>query len=177
MARSRLDDLLQVHTFWLMDVVPTIQPPFFVFDGSMGFESVTAPEITLSETEIEDGNALVKRVVVGKGSVSKITLRRGVRYWDTEFWSWLSDAMRGKASPRKTLALLHLHKVGKTIAPSALFMGLSDQGYAVGRAWLLFNCLPSRYKAGSDFDAKGSEVSIAELDVTYEGFEEVNLAR
>ena len=44
------------------------------------------------------------------------------------------------------------------------------------RAWMLGGCLPTRYKPGSDFDASSGEISIAELDVAVESFEEVSLA-
>jgi hypothetical protein len=43
------------------------------------------------------------------------------------------------------------------------------------RAWLLHNCIPTRYKTGGDFDAKSGEVSIMELDVEPETFEEFAL--
>ncbi len=33
-----------------------------------------------------------------------------------------------------------------------------------GRVWVLGDCIPTRYKPGSDFDAKSGEVSIAELE-------------
>jgi T4-like virus tail tube protein gp19 len=44
------------------------------------------------------------------------------------------------------------------------------------RAWVLQGCLPTRYKAGSDFDASSGEISISELDLAVEGLEEVSLA-
>lgn len=44
------------------------------------------------------------------------------------------------------------------------------------RAWVLHGCLPTRYKVGSDFDAKSGEVSIAELDLKPELVEEISLS-
>ena len=44
------------------------------------------------------------------------------------------------------------------------------------RAWLLHNCVPTKYKAGSDFDAKSSDVSIMELELEPETFEEFALS-
>jgi hypothetical protein len=43
------------------------------------------------------------------------------------------------------------------------------------RAWLLKGCLPKRYKAGTDFEASSGEVSIMELEVEVERFEEYSL--
>jgi phage tail-like protein len=48
-------------------------------------------------------------------------------------------------------------------------------GRVPARAWVLHGCLPVRYKAGSDFDAKSGEVSIAELDLKPELIEEISL--
>lgn len=45
------------------------------------------------------------------------------------------------------------------------------------KAWLLYGCIPTRYKTASDFDASSSAVSLAELDLEYERFEEISLAQ
>jgi len=45
-----------------------------------------------------------------------------------------------------------------------------------GKAWRLYGCLPSRYKVGGDFDASSGAISIAELEVAYEYFDEISLA-
>lgn len=43
------------------------------------------------------------------------------------------------------------------------------------RAYVLHGCLPTRYKTGSDFDARSGDVSIAELDLKPELVEEISL--
>jgi hypothetical protein len=43
------------------------------------------------------------------------------------------------------------------------------------RAFILYGCVPSRYKSGSDFDASGSDVSIQELELEVEMMEQVGL--
>lgn len=43
------------------------------------------------------------------------------------------------------------------------------------RAWLLQGCLPQRYKAGTDFDATSSDVSIMELELAVESVQEYAL--
>lgn len=43
------------------------------------------------------------------------------------------------------------------------------------RAYVLHDCLPTRYKTGSDFDARSGDVSIAELDLKPELIEEISL--
>lgn len=44
-----------------------------------------------------------------------------------------------------------------------------------GRAWMLYGCLPTRYRSGSDFDASSSEVSIQEIELAVERFDEISL--
>jgi hypothetical protein len=41
---------------------------------------------------------------------------------------------------------------------------------------MLYGCLPVRYKPGGDFEASAGDISIAELDVEVEYFDEIGLA-
>jgi hypothetical protein len=34
-----------------------------------------------------------------------------------------------------------------------------------GRAWILYKCIPTKYKAGSDFDASSGDISIQECEL------------
>ncbi len=43
------------------------------------------------------------------------------------------------------------------------------------RAWLLQGCLPTKYKAGGDFEATSADVSIMELELAVESFQEFAL--
>lgn len=43
------------------------------------------------------------------------------------------------------------------------------------RAFLLKNCIPTRYKSGSDFDATSGQISIQEMDIQPELIEEISL--
>lgn len=43
------------------------------------------------------------------------------------------------------------------------------------RAWVLYNCIPSRYRASQDFNARSSDVSLMELTVEPEDIEEILL--
>lgn len=44
------------------------------------------------------------------------------------------------------------------------------------KAWMLYGCVPVRYKPGSDFDASSGAISIMDLDVEVEYFDEIGLA-
>lgn len=41
------------------------------------------------------------------------------------------------------------------------------------KCWMLYNCLPTRYKVGTDFDAMSSAVSVAQLELAPEMIEEI----
>jgi phage tail-like protein len=174
MPRRRVDDFLQSHLFWLMDVEPTIVPPNLVFQARSAFSAVSSPEISLEMTEVRDGNSPWVRKVVGKANAGPMTLQRGVQFHDDDFWQWITDALVGARSPRKTLALFHVHKLTKNVAPEAAFLTPGD--WATGRLFVLFGVLPVRYKAGSDFDATDASISIQELEIAVERIEEINLA-
>lgn len=56
--------------------------------------------------------------------------------------------------------------------------GLIDVGISSipGKVFMLFDCLPTRYKPGSDFDASTTAVSIEELDLQFGAFEEFSIS-
>lgn len=211
MARIRLFDYLQAYPFWLLDVSPTLEPPFFVFLPILGFQSITAPELTLETQDIVVGNSLFRKHKVIRAEVPPITLIRGAQFFDADYWRWIYMAAAGKSSLRRDLLLIHYmgysvfsslgFTAGIAAAEASLTligqMGLAASAGVVaaqaaaaafgsgvfkessripGRAWMLRHCLPTRYKVGSDFDAASGEVSLMELDVQPEYWEEISLA-
>ena len=68
--------------------------------------------------------------------------------------------------------------VGAAEAISGMTGGMVDVGITSipGKVYVLFDCLPTRYKVGSDFDASTSAVSIEEIDLSFSYFEEFSLA-
>ena len=63
-------------------------------------------------------------------------------------------------------------------AANSIITGATNLGVVriPAKAWLLVDCLPTRYKAASDFDASSSAISLQELDIEYERFDEIALA-
>ena len=94
--RLSLQDHLQVHPFWLMDValmssggVPILTPLF-------GFSTITAPEVTVELQEVSEGNWFWKsKVLKKKADVGNITLTRGATFHDVDFYSWIVNALAG----------------------------------------------------------------------------------
>lgn len=181
MARNRIADFMQNHRFWIMDVVPSATFPFLVLGAPLlGFQSITAPEYTADVDEIKQLNSMYKRSAYSGGGVSPITLTRGVLGYDDTMWQWMLRAIRGNDMTNRNLLLIHFTSISlketvanvasgllNSVTPADELPGGAWEGYAFlpGKAFLLWDCVPTRYKAGSDFDALGGGVSIAELEL------------
>ena len=181
MPRLRLFDKLQNFRFWLLDISPTLEPPFFVFLPLFGFQSISGPGMNLTTRDINQGNLVYPTSYVVRTEIDPIVLRRGASFYDSEFWNWASRVLKGEDGPRD-LMLIHFTGYSITTAlgagggpldlGSVISLGpLSFPLMVPARAWKLYKCLPTRYKVG-DFDATDSEVSINELEIKPEAFEE-----
>lgn len=181
-GKRRVFDRMQNHHFWLVDVSPTLFPPFFVLGAPLyGFNSMTMPEITLELQDVPQLNSFWAQHVYSGGSVGSITLTRGVQFFDSSFYDWvIGKAVKGLDVPYRNLLMIHY--MGADIR---MLTGLGNAGLGLegtfetlnvpGRAWLLFHCLPTRYKAGGDFDATNADVSIMEIDVQPLAIQEIVL--
>lgn len=98
MARNAITDLLQVNSFWLMDVAPIDQLAVPVLTPLFGFSSISAPELTLETYDVGEANALFRKKVIKKGEVSNVTLTRGITFYDSDFWRWTMAALRGSTT-------------------------------------------------------------------------------
>jgi len=181
MARSRAADFLQNHRFWLLDVVPSATFPYLDLGAPLlGFQSITTPEYTADVDEIKQLNSMYKRHVYSGGGVGPITLTRGMLGYDDTFWQWMSRAIRGIDTTNRDLLLIQFSNIslsGLDAGPVEDLPGDAWEGRAFlpAKAWLLWDCIPTRYKAGSDFDAQSGQVSIAELEVQPWAFTEITL--
>ena len=184
---SRVSDFLTNYNFHVMDVsfsVPT------VFSLSYGFQFCTAPELTTTTKEFKEGTFEYPRSVITGATVGDITFRRGARFFDSDFYDWARSSVRGgsggqgllRSDLRKNLLIIQYSDIATGIAgPTGSFgSNFAFQTFnslvqrIPARAWLLIDCIPTHYKAGSDFDATGAEISIAELTVKPHYWEEFN---
>jgi phage tail-like protein len=131
--------------------------------------------MTLEHQEIIEGNFEFPRKVFKKASVNNIVCARGSQLQDTDFWIWASNYLRGNRE-KKTLMLIQFTNIsgaqgiGNPALPNVIEYGTTFPG----RAWLLKNCSPGRYKVATDFDASQGAISIHELEIVYEFFTEFN---
>ena len=191
---SPFSDFIRTMHFHLMDVsmqVPVVLTPAF------GFKSCTAPEIIVQTKEIKEGNFEYKRHVLQSAEVNEITLTQGVRFGNSDFYDWIKDAVTSPSfnNYRRNLLLVQFAQVDTAEAGNSIAGAIDaltsvanaganlifDTGSIGGsskripaRAWMLRECIPTRYKSGSDHDAMNAEVSLAELSIKYTYFTEFN---
>jgi phage tail-like protein len=198
MPRTQNADMLMVHKFHLVDVSVSLPP---VLLAVYGFSSITAPELTIEERTIKEGNFEYPRKVFQKASVNNITLSRGAQLQDNDFYSWIDNYLQGNRE-KKNLMLIQstainegtfsrpalpgpmqkaLNKFPIKIPVANMLGGITAAASVVsfgitkpGRSWVLRNCSPVKYKVASDFDARTSAISILELEISYEWFTEFN---
>lgn len=193
-ARSnRINDLLTSYRFHVMDV--SFSNPS-VFSLSYGFRFASAPEIQIDVKEFKEGNFEYPRKVISGAKVSDISFHRGASFFDSDFYDWVRTAIKGNAGAasdisvlglkiptvnyRKNLLLIQYSDLS-TGAGNGTLLGLSFQSvtqlvqYVPARAWMLYDCIPTSYKTGTDFDAVGPDISIMEMTVSPRYVEEFSL--
>lgn len=166
MARALNLDLLQVFNFSLRDVTGAgLFGGSDVFsygggeDGGIGFAGVGAMEVTAETEQFYEGNWPFPRTVIRRASVSPITLRRGIAPRDSDFYLWFHSAVFGDVNTRKNLLLTMNRRDGRP-----------------AKAWLLHECIPTRLTIAPELDALTEDIAIAEIDVTPNFIEELELA-
>lgn len=78
-----------------MDLGPSEPLALPILTPLFGFSSCTAPEIQGDVLEINEGNWYFTRKVLRRASASSITLQRGTRFFDSDFWRWMLAAVTG----------------------------------------------------------------------------------
>lgn len=179
MARNRLSDLLQSYPFWLLDISPSARPPFVVLGGPLyGFSQITHPELVAEVEEVRQWNTYYKpRNYVG-ADVTVVTLFRGTRFYDSSFYTWLDRSIAGEDVPARNLLLIQFMGANAGFGgdlPAPITPDLVEVIRIPGKAWILWEAIPIRYKTGSDLEAASGEVSVAELDIQTTRIDEFSL--
>ena len=176
MARNRILDLLQNYPFWLLDVQPSSRPPFLVLGGPLfGFSAISHPEITVTTEEVQQLNSPFPEHVFSGATVSALTLSRGSRFYDSSMYTWLDRFIQGEDVPHRDLILIQHMGLAASASDVLVGPGLIEILRVPGKAWMLWDCLPTRYTPGPGLDATSGEVSLSELDIQPVEIEEFSL--
>lgn len=183
MARAVATDYLHSMRFQVAvndgnNPLTTLNPDGVV---EAGFSAVTTPEMTVEAVEYKEGNMIYTRKYPGNPSMSDITLSRGVARVDSSFWNWMQLVAEGAefdqpvAQYRQDLDIRHFHRDTSLTGDTVQNRTQLDVG-SPARIYRIKEAFPIRHKVAGDLDATASEISIMELDLSFEHFDVVTPA-
>jgi phage tail-like protein len=151
-ARSSSTDLLDTFRF-------QVQVDGFI---RAGFMEVTAPSLDIKIKEYaEAGRHMNPIKITESANFPDIILNRGVST-DSDFSSWVqtiyntnntgTEAFKNSQN-RKTIQIFQYNRSGQ-----------------LAYTYVLYNCIPTQFKVGSDFNAMEDAISMESLKISYEGF-------
>jgi phage tail-like protein len=155
-ARSQSTDPFSMNKFHVIDTQGLLN----LVSPAAGFNTCTAPELTLGIAEYQEGIEAYRRKYPGEPSFAPITLGKGVVKNDSSFFAWVLAGAEN--DPYRTNVIIrHYHRDDVT--------GLVNYQTSVPyREMRLYNALATRVRMGSDFDSTAGDISIEDLDVEYE---------
>lgn len=177
MARAQATDFLHSMRFHV-DAIGVGGVQRLVVPGrpQAGFSQVTTPEATIEAVEYKEGNTIYTKKYPGNPTMSDITLSRGVTRGDSSFWSWVRIVLEGSGDYRADLEIKHFHRdvaLVRTQPADGSQPNMTEfpAGALPGRIYHVREAFPIRQKVAADLDATASEISIMEMDLSYEHFE------
>jgi len=167
MARAQSLDHLQAFRFQVYDAGGDLRSPQKVLSRAingqkMGFQGASGLSMSAEITDIQEGNWPFPHHLIARGTMSTVTLRRGVTSRDSDFYLWFCAALMGKDLVRRNLRLDVLRRAEFSPPPVRF---LEDSASAIGKSYLLHECIPVNVVLFGDLDAGSAEVLIAELEV------------
>jgi len=142
--------------------------------GEAGFNSFTAPEVTLEWMEYREGVRIYTEKYPGIPSMNDLTLGRGVARAETNFFEWMLAAIENREY-RADLNIYHFPRDAMAKPDNAPEghdgLGIPDGATAAAKVYRIYNAGPGRVKISADMDATSGDVSITEMDVVYERFD------
>lgn len=173
MARSRVLDMMQNFSFWVFDASgPSGDALLSVFDPALGFSAISAPEISVETKDIQPGNWEYKRRVVKSAEASPVSFSRGVRFYDSDFYNWITGAIVGRQPIRRTLVVVHFLGFRPLAQATNQNMSFPDTASfqsgvrTPGRGWILYDCLDEETEILSENGWVGSD-EVTNGDLVY----------
>lgn len=134
--------------------------PKFYFSVQLGddkdvkFSEVNGLEADIKSIEYRHGNSPVFYPIKmpGLGSVTNVTMRKGIFVKDAKFWAWFSDIKMNIIKRRSVV------------------INLLDEAGAPKMVWTLHNAWPTKV-TGTDLKSEGNEVAVESIELAYETLE------
>jgi hypothetical protein len=203
MARTGYLDLMNTHHFWAFDAGSLTMPvfnPLFGFSGITTPE-ITAETEDIKDGTFMFPRSVIKGGIATDITFARGAAPWDSDFYD---WinnaiyggdqNRIGSVVSDSSFIRRDIVIVHFTRIDPlyTISRSVGGTGtsfanpdnLADLGglgpvevlsKIPGRAWLLHSCLPTRYKAGTDFNAQAGAISIMELTCKVEYVEEFSL--
>lgn len=180
--KERISDVLMNFHFHIFDV--SVKFPI-VLNLVYGFQHVTAPEMTANTREVKEGTFEYPNHIIESAACSDIQMINGAKFFDSDFYDWISGYVRGEPHKKRDLLLVQYSQMNTSSVLSTGRQSLVTQGISLqplndlvtripARAWLLYQCSPVTYKASDDFDAQSHSISLQTLTVKPKYFTEFN---
>lgn len=166
MARAQATDFFSVFRYKIVDLESGKRI-------SGGFSNVTLPEQEVEAIEYSEGTRTYSLYQPGRSRFGTCTLSRGVILSTTQFARWIRQCAEG----RDYSMSFEIHHFHREDLRSTNKIDFSDQ--TASRKIKLINCMPIRFRPGSDLDALSSDIMIEEIEVQpeqmiiYNGTEEI----
>lgn len=126
-------------------------------DGSTGpvasFSEIVLPDISIDVVEYRSGTDPVTRKLPGPTHYDNVILRRGI-IGSLNLYAWINQVRNGDINARRNVTISLL----------------SEDHATVALTWKLLRAWPVKYTFGH-LNAKGDDVAIEELVLTYESLE------
>lgn len=181
--KSRASDVLMNYNFHVLDV--SVETPI-VLSLAYGFQACTAPEIIVNNRKVKEGTFPYPHSVFESAEASDITLTNGAKFFDSDFYDWVTSYIAGKTNTRRNFMIIQYSQINVNSAFGAIgIQNILPSGISFGsffdiisrvpaRAWLCKSCVPVSYKASDDFDALSHAPSLQHLTFSMKFFEEFN---
>lgn len=181
MARAQQTDFLQSFRYQVsvssVDGTPRLQAPG---RPEAGFSNVSTPEVTTENAEYREGTFIYTRKQPGVPSMADITMSRGVTREDSSFYDWIRVVNEGSGEYRADVDIQHFHRdtaLNREFPTDGSQPNKTDiDTNSPAKIYHVREAYPIRVKQVADLDATSSEISVGEIDITYETFEVENFA-
>ena len=123
-------------------------------DKDVKFSEVSGLEADVKPIEYRHGDSKVFYPIKmpGLGSVTNVTMRKGIFVKDAKFWTWFSEIKMNIIKRR------------------AVIINLLDETGAPKMVWTLHNAWPTKV-TGTDLKSEGNEVAVESIELAYETLE------
>lgn len=172
MARPSSTDYLHSMRFFVSATTNASYDPFSQ-RADAGFSTCSTPEASMDAVEYREGHYIYTRKQPGLPTMADITLQRGVVLADTVFYDWVFKTIEGTGQYRTDLEIKHYHRdslPGANGANNPNSPTIVPGTAQALRTYHVSEAFPIRCKIAGDLDATASDISISDMDVSYEAF-------